>query len=354
MAQITSSATQGTNIPKWMSEGHQNLYDRANDLSFEPYPAYDGPRVASFSPDQQSSMDLTRRQVGLGQGELLSGIGATEGAMQRPGEVSEGMDRTRAAANMSQGVSTGMDLTAMSAMGPNAQGIAQYMDPYNQLVTQDVVRELGRQNDIQAQGDAAAAAQSGAFGGARHGLVESERNRNFGRTVSDVVSQRNSQNYQQALGQFNVQQGMQRGAGGQLAGIAANQQGIQMGAAGQLAGMATGQQQAQMAGGQALANMGGQLQGMGAQDAASLMGIGSLQQGLTQAGLDTRYEDYQRQIEWPYQQVGFASDILQGTPTTQQTMTTGTATKPGPSTLSQIGGLVGAGLGLAGGLSGLL
>lgn len=41
--------------------------NRANDLSYQPYTPYTGPRIADFTPDQQQGFDMTRQQVGQGQ-----------------------------------------------------------------------------------------------------------------------------------------------------------------------------------------------------------------------------------------------------------------------------------------------
>ena len=95
-----------------------------------------------------------------------------------------------------------------------------------------------------------------------------------------------------------------------------------------------------------LAGLGGLQQQLGQQDIASLLGIGSLQQGQAQALLDaTRQGDLQQAYE-PQQRLSYFSDILRGVPSAQQT--TSSVTAPTPSLLSQIGGVAATGLGLAG------
>ena len=85
---------------------------------------------------------------------------------------------------------------------------------------------------------------------------------------------------------------------------------------------------------------------MGVQDINTLLGIGGLQQGQTQKGLDiARANELARQA-LPYQQVGFMSDIFRGVPALQQTYST--TTSPGPSRTSQLLGLGIAGLGAVG------
>lgn len=81
------------------------------------------------------------------------------------------------------------------------------------------------------------------------------------------------------------------------------------------------------------------------QTADALNAAGNQQQGQTQANYNQAYQDYLTQLNYPWQQIGQASNVLQGVPintsSTQQSQTT----QPAPSTTSQIAGI---GLGVAG------
>ena len=91
----------------------------------------------------------------------------------------------------------------------------------------------------------------------------------------------------------------------------------------------------------------GQLgQQMGVQDVNSLLGIGGLQQGQTQKGLDIARANELAQQSLPYQQVGFMSDIFRGVPALQQTFSK--SSTPAPSATSQMLGLAQAGIGAYG------
>ena len=85
---------------------------------------------------------------------------------------------------------------------------------------------------------------------------------------------------------------------------------------------------------------------MGVQDINTLLGIGGLQQGQQQKGLDITRENLLAQQALPFQRVGFLSDIFRGVPALQQTVSR-TSTPP-PSRMSQLGGLGIAGLGAIG------
>ena len=205
------------------------------------------------------------------------------------------------------------------AMGANITPTSyqQFMSPFTEDVIQKQYEDIAAQGDIQRAKLGAGAVGAGAFGGARRGVAEAE-------LAANVLDQ-------------------QARTGAQLrsAGFAQAQQAAQQAAQQQL-------RQAQLAGQLGVSQAGiGQLgQQMGVQDVNTLLGIGGLQQGQTQRGLDITRANELAQQALPYQQVGFMSDIFRGVPALQQTYST--TTTPGPSRTSQLLGLGIAGLGAAG------
>jgi hypothetical protein len=125
-------------------------------------------------------------------------------------------------------------------------------------------------------------------------------------------------------------------------------QGSQMGLSGIQAGLGAQQQAAGI--GQGIAGLGQQMVGLGqagqqftANDINSMLGIGGMQQQMSQAQLDAqRANQFQRTMQ-PFQQLAFASDIIQGLPSGQTT----TQLQPGPSIGSQIAGLGTAAYGIS-------
>lgn len=83
---------------------------------------------------------------------------------------------------------------------------ASYMDPYMQNVVDVQQREAKRQADIANQATGARAAQAGAFGGTRHGLVEAENQRNLAMQLGGIQAKGLQDAYAQGLGQFNTEQ----------------------------------------------------------------------------------------------------------------------------------------------------
>ena len=249
-------------------------------------------RLADLSPAQQQAV-----------ASAMSGVGSYAPFLQAgSGAIGEGIS---------------------GAMGANITPTSyqQFMSPFTEDVIQKQYEDIAAQGDIQRAKLGAGAVSAGAFGGARRGVAEAE----LAGTILDQQARTGAQLRSQGFAQ--AQAAAQQAAQQQL-------------------------RQAQLTGQLGVSQAGlGQLgQQMGVQDVNTLLGIGSLQQGQTQRGLDiTRANELARQA-LPYQQVGFMSDIFRGVPALQQTYST-TRTPP-PSTTSQMLGLGIAGLGAVGSAGG--
>jgi hypothetical protein len=92
------------------------------------------------------------------------------------------------------------------------------------------------------------------------------------------------------------------------------------------------------------AQLGEAQQGLQSNDLNTLMQIGGQEQAQYQAQLDAARQNQYQNVMQPYQQLGFYSDIYQGMPSSQSTFQQTNA--PGPSTLSQLGGLALGGYGM--------
>jgi hypothetical protein len=187
-------------------------------------------------------------------------------------------------------------LNAMNAgqnymnMATNPMQQQAFMSPYIQNALNPQMQEAQRQSEIMGQQNQARAVQQGAFGGARSGFVEAERQRNLGQNLANIYGTGMQNAFQQA------QQAQQFGS---TLGLQGNQAAIQGAATlGQLGQTQFGQQK----------------DIINAQAAA-----GAQQQALQQQILNQRYQDFQAQRGAPQQQLAFMSDILRGVPLGQQT-----------------------------------
>jgi len=233
------------------------LYDQAAKLASTPVgiPAF---QVAGPSGLEQTGFTQAG-QTGVGSQATTAGIGSVLGAQQ----------------------------TAAGA--PN---IAQFMNPYQQYVTDEIARQgQMAQNQLSAQ-----AIGAGAFGGAREGIQRAE----LQRATQANIGQSLATGFQSA------------------AGLAAQQQGLQ--------------QQA----GQLLGALGGQQQAMQQADIASLLQAGGVQRQLGQQALDAQRQTELARSYEPYQRLEFLKGIMTNLPTSQSAVTATTA--PGTNPLAQAAG----------------
>tara|TARA_R100000482_G_scaffold98899_1_gene42716 strand:+ start:727 stop:1590 length:864 start_codon:yes stop_codon:yes gene_type:complete len=223
-------------------------------------------QVAGFTGNQQDAFDMQRQGLGTYQNYLDN------------------------AANMAyQG--------SVSQYDP--QSYQQFLNPYQQYVTQGIEDQFAKamnQSNLQA-------AKAGAFGGARQGVEQANLAGAQAQAVGASLAQGYGQAQQMAMSDFaNQQQRLQQGA--RLA-----------------AGLGQQQQQQQAA------------------DVTGLLQTGTLQQQREQMEKDAQFKQQMAQIYEPYQRVGFVSDIFQGSPTSASSLTMSTA--PGTNPLAQA---VGAGI----------
>ena len=340
-----------------------------------------------------------------------SGIGLIgQGAQGIMG--AQNMANQFAQANMGQSSSTlGQAVGALygGAQGYTPGAAQQFMNPYQQQVIDESIRQINRQGDISREGLQAQAVKSGAFGGSREGIQRAELDRGLAAQRNAAIVGGLSQGYNQAATQaqqaFEQQQGRQLQAAQGLQGIGGlyGQQALQQaqlgqGAAGmqgnlssQLAGLSgmygnIGSQQANILGqqgqqlqslGQGIGNLAGQQFGVGAQmaqglgslgtqqgnlgmqqaalgqqaqaqgqqDVNFLYNLGSTQQRQEQSKLDADRQNILQQRMQPYQQQAFLSDIYKGAPSSQ--MSSIEMSKPTPSPFQQVAGLGIAGLSAA-------
>jgi len=214
------------------------------------------------------------------------------------------------------------DLYSAQATDPNA--IARYMSPYAQNVVDYQKEQAIRDYQIQAPQMAANAVGSGAFGGNRLTLQQSEANRGLQNRLAGIQAAGTQEAYNQAqqAQQFGAQLGLQ----GQQVGM----QGQQVG----LAGLGTAMQGQQVG----LQGVQGAQQGyQGATQAGGTLGNIASQQAQAQlAAAALKNQFGMQQQQWPYQQQQYAQQMLSGLPVSTQTQQVYQAP---PNNISQIAGL---------------
>ena len=303
-------ATQTTQtevlIPEYIERPTEMMANTLGALMEQPL-MVPGQQVMGFTPTQQAAMNLAYQGIGAYQPFLQAGQAAQAAGL---GTIGAG---TQAAAQM--------DFDPSRAQA--------FMDPYQQAVTNEALKEIDRQSQMAANQLAGQAVKAGAFGGSRFGIQQSELARNAADLKSRRIFEDLSRNYQQA----------------QQAAQAANQQRLQQGQLfGQLGTQASGI-------GGAMAGLGAQQQQLAGQDVSQLLGIGGMQQQLGQTALNTAYQNQLAMQNAPFQQLSSAAGILQQL-SPQVMGQQVTAPLPQTNPFAQAAGLLATGAGGLGALMG--
>ena len=240
------------------------------------------------------------------------------------------------------GGNAAVDLALQGTQSYDPNSAQNFMNPYQQLVTNEATKEMQRQAAIQQAQNQAQGVKSGAFGGSRQGVQTSELARNLADIQSKRIFEDYSTNYSQAqtaaMNAFQNQQSRLQQAGNTALGA-----GTALGQANISGGQLTQGASAGLGGlGTSTANLGQLTSGLGQGDASFLYNMGSQNQAFQQKTQDAaRANELQAAYE-PFQRISFLSDIYKGAPSSQQTISQ--ATSPSASILSQAGGLGIAGL----------
>jgi len=177
-----------------------------------------------------------------------------------------------------------MQKSAINQTGPQGfqNTVGQYMNPYLQHSLAPQIAEANRSYDISAANESAKATQQGAFGGGRSALMQAENERNRNMNLANIVGQGYNNAYGAATQQYNT-------------------------------------------------GLGQQLQ------------MGNMQQAQEQRGLDTAYQDFLGQKNYPYQQLSYMANLVRGTP---MGMNSASQVYQGPGNIA--GQIAGLGIGAAG------
>ena len=172
------SVIKGTDMPEWVSAAGRQLYDQAAEMAASPYPAFTGPRVATYGDALDEAGNPI--QVGINpdgspifQQERLTADERAAADILRGGtDIYQGyIDDAKA---MTDTLGQGYDAaTREELLGADfSLDTAQpYLDIYQSAVD-PAIREIERQTRQNLIEDSAAAARAGAFGGSRQGLRE--------------------------------------------------------------------------------------------------------------------------------------------------------------------------------------
>jgi phosphoglycolate phosphatase-like HAD superfamily hydrolase len=286
-APTSTGATNAQGLADWAAPYVTGYLGQAQAQAAEPYQIYGGPLTAGPSTLQSNVFS------GLGGLKFPSNLGqsfSSTGAYQAPNtSIGGGLQAIGTSGPGSTGGTGGLTngTNGASVMSGGSPGIAaNYMNPYLQSVLDPQMAELRRQNDLTNMNTNAKLTQGGAFGGSRQAIMNAENNRNMMQEMNKTVGQGYSNAYDKAMQQFNAEQGQSKS----LADMMAQQ--------------------------------------------------GGVQQGIEQAGTAADLAEFEKQRQYPYQQIQFQRDMMTGLPISSVTNTAGSLTGVG-NILSALGGATG-------------
>jgi len=159
----TDTQIQQVQYPQWIQENQQQLLNSIFGVSGQPglidqATTVPQQQIQGFTQPQQDAFTLAQQGIGGFQPYLQSALGQQFGAAG----------------------TTGQGIQALQGMQFDPSNVSQYMDPYQQNVTQEALKEIDRQSAMAGNQLAGQAVGAGAFGGSRYGLQQSELARNTG------------------------------------------------------------------------------------------------------------------------------------------------------------------------------
>ena len=313
--------------------------------------------IGAYVPYLQGAVDQVTAGQGLIEDAALPTLGQGQEYLLESGRLAQQLRELPY--KWQEAAGEGM-LASAGTFDPTMQTDA-FMNPYENQVVQQTMQDIADQGARQQAQARAGAVSSGAFGGARSGIMEAELAKNILREQGRAAGNIRAQGYESARGAaqkaFEDTQQRRLASSQGLGGL-----GIQYGQLSQAdiaqmqnIGQGLGALSNQYAGlGAQAANLGLQQAGLGEMaqrsnlgDVQMLTALGGMQRGHQQAELDALRRTRMEQLAAPYQQLGFLSDIYRGTPTSQATITQ--QNTQDPSTAQQVLGLGIAGLGAVGG-----
>lgn len=273
----TTTTGSTPSLPGDVESARRDLLSRARGFAATPYAPYNQPRVAGFSPDQEAAFSAAR------------GIASQSGALAglTPELTQEGIAASR-------GLATTLPETDISA----------YMSPYTEGVLDPAIRDIEERAQRARLQLGQQAARTGAFGGSRQAIAESELERGTQRTIGEESARQRANAYTQALQQFRMDQE-------RIPALYAGAQGM----------LGTGL---------------GQTAGRLATEYAPLLQAGGLQQQLSQANLDALRRSFEEERDYPMRGIEALRGALGLTPQTLGIGTTQSQTAPGANTLGTV------------------
>ena len=309
----TTQTVKQNILPEYLAPYVKDVAGKAQAISQEEYIPYRGQRIAGFDPIQQQAQ---QEMAGLNPADFRR-------ARNYAGQVGRGGLQ---AAQF--GIGRANEYLSAPTQQFGAEQATQYMNPYQQSVTDIALRQAQEGALQRANRAALRSAGSGSAGGSRQAVFQAMADRDEGRLLGDIQTKGSERGF------LNAQQQFERDR-------ASRYRQAQLGSQYGMQGLSAAGQAARGLGELSTAEQRANMERIGAQDR-----VGGVRQALRQQGMDQRYADFLRQRDYPKEQMGWYSNILRGLP--QDMGSSNLTYNREPSTAQQIAGLGIAGLGAYG------
>lgn len=299
----TTSSASGTAVPAWLQQYTAGLLSEGANAASQPYQAFQGPTVAGTTADQQSAYGAIEGLQGQYQTPIAQAT-ALANSSANPGALSQ---------------ASGMIPQAQNLINSSVAPTAAQINPYVGNVINQAQDQAQRtwQNTIMPTINNQFT-NSGQFGSSANQRAANQAGQQVTQQIQDTSNAALAGAYTNAQ-QANLAAGQATGNLAQTQGSLGYEQG------------ALGLQGASQLG--SLASLG---QNLGIAGAGALDTVGLEQQSQNQNNLNAAQQQFQQQQQYPYQQIGWLSQLLNGQTTgipggstsTSVTNTPGSGTSP--------------------------
>ena len=265
------------------TQAEQNM-GTANYLASQPFPNYQGQLIAPENQIQAGGQNMAT-QAATSWAPYLNQGATTETTALGNNPVNP------SATNASNPFNPGLAL--------NGSTIGQYMSPFIQASLQPQIQAAQQTLAGEQLQNNAGATQANAFGDARQGVQGALDNYYGNQNLAGIEAQGLNTGYNTAL---STAQGEQN--------LGLQEQGVQQ----QQQNLGLNEQNTQLQGGQNLVGLGGQAENYGITGANAVYNAGQQIQNQQQQQLDTAYQQYLNQVQWPYQQLNVQESAISNNP----------------------------------------
>jgi len=295
--------TSEVKVPEYVETGGKKLIADGIKLSDKPFVAYTGDRVADFSPDQLTAFQKLRDLIG-----------------SAPNVSGESLQGARSYASApSQSIGTERIVDENGQLG----AISDYFNPHVDAALQPAIRKIMESADAQRKMIGAGATSSGAFGDARHGVVEGVLNRDTSQVVGDTAAKFYNDAWNTAMAERTSD--LNRFKDTDTINANFNEAGLNR----------------LLTGSGAVVDRVGADQAMKLNQIQALLSGGNQQQGNAQAELDAGFQEFLRGQGWDFSVLEALSSALNAAPY-PKTQTTSKSGGSDNSILGTLGSIVGS------------